>query len=249
MTDLLTASRQVRKEFGGLVADERHRLHHPAGLDRLADRARTAPARRPSSTCSPGSTGRRRARSSSTARDVTGEAAACDHRARGRPHLPEHPALPAHDRARERPRRDALPAQGRHLRLDPAHPARAPRGARGRARAHASCCASRAFAAATTRWRATSPTATSAGSRSRERSRRSRSSLLLDEPTAGMNPQETAAFTAFVRELRDERESDDPDDRARHEGRDGHLRPRHRARLRREDRRGHAAARSRRTSA
>ena len=30
-------------------------------------------------------------------------------------------------------------------------------------------------------------------------------------------------------------------DRARHEGRDGHLRPRHRARLRREDRRGHAA--------
>jgi branched-chain amino acid transport system ATP-binding protein len=30
--------------------------------------------------------------------------------------------------------------------------------------------------------------------------------LLLDEPTAGMNPQETAAFTAFVRVLRDERD-------------------------------------------
>ncbi|MGZ8782463.1 MAG: ABC transporter ATP-binding protein [Gaiellaceae bacterium] len=29
--------------------------------------------------------------------------------------------------------------------------------------------------------------------------------LLLDEPTAGMNPQETAAFTEFVRKLRDER--------------------------------------------
>jgi branched-chain amino acid transport system ATP-binding protein len=29
--------------------------------------------------------------------------------------------------------------------------------------------------------------------------------LLLDEPTAGMNPQETAAFTAFVHQLRDER--------------------------------------------
>ena len=28
--------------------------------------------------------------------------------------------------------------------------------------------------------------------------------LLLDEPTAGMNPQETADFTAFVRKLRDE---------------------------------------------
>jgi branched-chain amino acid transport system ATP-binding protein len=29
--------------------------------------------------------------------------------------------------------------------------------------------------------------------------------LLLDEPTAGMNPQETQAFTAFVRRMRDER--------------------------------------------
>ncbi len=29
--------------------------------------------------------------------------------------------------------------------------------------------------------------------------------LLLDEPTAGMNPQETAEFTAFVAQLRDER--------------------------------------------
>jgi branched-chain amino acid transport system ATP-binding protein len=29
--------------------------------------------------------------------------------------------------------------------------------------------------------------------------------VLLDEPTAGMNPQETAAFTSFVRQLRDER--------------------------------------------
>jgi branched-chain amino acid transport system ATP-binding protein len=30
--------------------------------------------------------------------------------------------------------------------------------------------------------------------------------ILLDEPTAGMNPQETAAFTSFVRRLRDEKE-------------------------------------------
>ena len=29
--------------------------------------------------------------------------------------------------------------------------------------------------------------------------------LLLDEPTAGMNPQETADFTAFVHRLREER--------------------------------------------
>jgi branched-chain amino acid transport system ATP-binding protein len=30
--------------------------------------------------------------------------------------------------------------------------------------------------------------------------------ILLDEPTAGMNPQETADFTAFVRRLRDEKD-------------------------------------------
>jgi branched-chain amino acid transport system ATP-binding protein len=30
--------------------------------------------------------------------------------------------------------------------------------------------------------------------------------LLLDEPTAGMNPQETLAFTGFVRKVRDERD-------------------------------------------
>jgi branched-chain amino acid transport system ATP-binding protein len=30
--------------------------------------------------------------------------------------------------------------------------------------------------------------------------------LLLDEPTAGMNPQETANFTSFVRRIRDEKE-------------------------------------------
>src|SRR5205823_3777695 len=29
--------------------------------------------------------------------------------------------------------------------------------------------------------------------------------LLLDEPTAGMNPQESAALTAFMERLRDER--------------------------------------------
>ena len=73
--------------------------------------------------------------------------------------------------------------------------------------------------------------------------------LLLDEPTAGMNPQETAEFTAFVQRAANRARPDRPDDRARHAGRDGRLRPRDRARLRREDRRGHAAARSRRTRA
>jgi branched-chain amino acid transport system ATP-binding protein len=30
--------------------------------------------------------------------------------------------------------------------------------------------------------------------------------LLLDEPTAGMNPQESASLTSFMRQLRDERD-------------------------------------------
>ncbi len=62
--------------------------------------------------------------------------------------------------------------------------------------------------------------------------------LLLDEPTAGMNPQESAEFTTFVGRMRDERGLSDPHDRARHEGRHGHLRAGDRARPRREDRRG-----------
>ncbi len=48
-------------------------------------------------------------------------AAARDHGARHRPHVPEHPAVRADDRGRERARRDALPAAQRHHRLDPPH--------------------------------------------------------------------------------------------------------------------------------
>ena len=57
--------------------------------------------------------------------------------------------------------------------------------------------------------------------------------LLLDEPTAGMNPQETVDFIAFVQQLRERAGADGADDRARHEGRHGRLGPRHGARLRR----------------
>ena len=42
--------------------------------------------------------------------------------------------------------------------------------------------------------------------------------LLLDEPTAGMNPQESGELTDFMHKLRDERGITDRADRARHEG-------------------------------
>ena len=65
--------------------------------------------------------------------------------------------------------------------------------------------------------------------------------LLLDEPTAGMNPQETLEFVDFIFKLREDEQLDDPAHRARHEARDGCLRTRHRPRVRGEDRRGAGA--------
>ena len=73
-----------------------------------------------------------------------------------------------------------------------------------RASARSSCSTTAGSQAATTTMRATSRTATSGGSRWPERSRRRPKLLLLDEPTAGMNPQETLDFVAFVRKVRDD---------------------------------------------
>ena len=67
--------------------------------------------------------------------------------------------------------------------------------------------------------------------------------LALDEPAAGMNATETASLEAPAR-ADPPRRHDDPADRARHEARDERLRPRARARLRQEDRRGPAGGRA-----
>ena len=72
--------------------------------------------------------------------------------------------------------------------------------------------------------------------------------LLLDEPTAGMNPQESANFIDFVHRVRDEKQHVGPAHRARHERDHAGQRTDHRARPRREDRRGRARTTSATTS-
>ena len=55
--------------------------------------------------------------------------------------------------------------------------------------------------------------------------------LLLDEPTAGMNPSETQEMMDFIQHLRDELGDHDPSDRAPDAGRDGNFGNRDRAGL------------------
>ena len=122
-----------------------------------------------------------------------------------------------------------------------AHAALPSRGGRGARARRWSCCASSGCRASTRSGRATWPY----GDQRRLEVARALATeprlLLLDEPTAGMNAQETAALTRLIGRLRDRARADHPADRARHEGGHGHLGPRDRAGLRAEDRRGHAA--------
>ena len=114
--------------------------------------------------------------STSTGPDITVKRPDRHHQARGRPHLPEHPAVPRHDGARERGGGTSLPYASRLV--------------RGRSSARRGCGArsapSRERARETLAYvgltptavrparRATSPTATSVASRSRARLPRTR---------------------------------------------------------------------------
>jgi hypothetical protein len=64
--------------------------------------------------------------------------------------------------------------------------------------------------------------------------------LLLDEIVSGMNREEKEDIARFTLDIRDELGITGADDRTRHAGRDGHLRPHLRAGLRPPDRRRHA---------
>ena len=131
MADLLIAE-QVRKEFGGLVAtddiDFTSRrgsivsLIGPNGAGKTTFFNMLTGVYKPTEWTDRLRRGRRQR-----------QAAARDHRARRRPHLPEHPALPAHDGARERARRDAAACAAASSARS-SHAARAARGG-GRPRA------------------------------------------------------------------------------------------------------------------
>src|SRR6185312_10708828 len=163
-----------------------------------------------------------------------------DHEARRRPHVPEHPPLSADDGARERPRRDALEAEGRNHRLR-ARPATcaaggAPgRGARPRAAELLRAAQRRRRAGRVALLRRPAPPRGRAGARDRAEAAPARRADRGDEPAGDHDLHELRLEAARGAADRD------PADRARHEGRDEHLQPRDGARLRREDRGRRAA--------
>ncbi len=132
--------------------------------------------------------------------------AAAPHRtARHGAHVPEHPPVRQHDRAGERDGRHAPAPQGRAV----ARRSCARRGLRREEKdARERAAALLQFVGLGRRVYTASRNLPYGDQRRLEVARAlalEPTLLLLDEPTAGMNPQESHRFTEFVRQLRDER--------------------------------------------
>src|SRR5436190_7973353 len=218
---------------------ERHRFHDPAPVRRLthrSERRRQDDVLQHAHGCLQADRGPHRVRR----RRRDGQAAARDHRARRREDVPEHPPVPEHDRARERPRWHALAVERGDPWLDPPHAGYSQgRGGSSRTRAGAASVL-----------------------RPPEHGRRNRTQPLVRRPApargcpgacdeaeaaaarradGGDEPAGDVGVHGLRRETPQRRGPDGAPDRARHARRHEHLRPCHCPRLRREDRRGDAA--------
>ena len=167
--------------------------------------------------------------------------------AQGRAHLPEHPAVPRHDRAGKPDRRAAQHADAASgfTFARPARPAvLSARRARGDRQGALLARPHRPDRARRRSRRQTSPMASSAGSKSRAPCAPIRccsaSTSRRPGSTRAKAPSSTSCCCPSATSMR----TVDPADRARHERGDGDLRPYRRARLRREDRRRPAGRRS-----
>ena len=205
--DLLLDGRGVRKEFGGLVAVERRRLPRCRAASIVS---LIGPERRRQDDVLQHAHGRLhadRGRDHVRRQRDRRAAAAPDHRARHRPHVPEHPPLRHDDGARERAGRHALPhARGRLAQPSCARRVQRREERESREQARARCSPTCGLPKRGEHEYARN---LAYGDQRRLEVARALATepklLLLDEPTAGMNPQETRAFTEFVRRVRDER--------------------------------------------
>ena len=168
------------------------------------------------------------------------------HRGRHRPHLPEHPALRQHDRPGERPRRPPHPHQGGLCSRSCARPRLPQRDEAAPANAPWNSWSSSACATTADHLARNLPY----GEQRKLEIARALASdpglLLLDEPTAGMNPQETGATENSSSPSATGHRR--PRHRARHALHLQPLRPGRRPRPGREARRGHPRPRSRPTT-